>query len=130
MFPSVNPTSTAAWKRLQQQFQQKKNLSIKQLFESDPERFSKYSLSFGDFLFDYSKNIVDRQILDDLLELAKDCKLNNAIEAFFKGEIINATEKRAVLHTALRNFSGNPIKNEGNDVMPDVKAVLSQMENC
>jgi glucose-6-phosphate isomerase len=130
MFPSVNPTTTLAWKALQDQYQQKQKLSIRSLFDNDPYRFDNFSVKYGDLLFDYSKNIIDNEILATLLQLAKECRLEDAVNAFFSGEMINATEKRAVLHTALRNFSGQPVYNEGKDVMPDVKAVLDQMKEC
>ncbi len=129
MFPSINPTTTNAWTALQDQYTNKKNLSIRQLFETDAARFDKYSITYGDLLFDYSKNIIDDEILKLLFHLAEECKLSEAVRAFFDGEIINTTENRAVLHTALRNFSGQPVLNEGKDVMPDVKAVLAQMKN-
>ena len=128
MLPKINPTTTASWKSLQQHFVEMQNVHMKTLFESDGERFSKYSLTTGDILFDYSKNIITEKTIQLLIELAKDCRLTTAIEAMFNGEKINETENRAVLHTALRNFSGKPVISDGKDVMPEVKAVLSQMK--
>ena len=128
MFPSVNLTETTAWKKLQQNFEQKKNNNIKSLFDADATRFSKYSLQLENILFDFSKNNVDDETLAILLELAEECKLKDAIEAMYAGEKINKTEDRAVLHTALRNFSNKPVLFEGKDVMPDIKAVLAQMK--
>jgi glucose-6-phosphate isomerase len=105
-----------------------KNISIKQLFSEDDKRFEKYSLQFDDILFDYSKNIVSADTLQKLLRLAEECGVKEAIAAMFNGEIINETENRAVLHTALRNFSRKPVLSEGADVMPLVKKVLRKMK--
>ena len=102
---------------------------MKNLFESNPKRFENYSLHGNEFLFDYSKNIITDKTLELLFQLANECQLTQAIEAMFNGEKINETEKRAVLHTALRNFSNRPVMVDGKDVMPDVKAVLSHMKN-
>src|ERR1700749_3155685 len=104
MFPKVNPTTTAAWKALAAHHEEIKKSSIKDLFKSDNSRFSKYSLTHGDILFDFSKNQVDEKTLTLLLQLASESKVKEAIEAMFSGEKINKTEDRAVLHTALRNF--------------------------
>ncbi len=129
MFPSINPTTTLAWQALQQHFNLFEQVQMKDLFFNDPERFDKFSLQLEDILFDYSKNIITENTVEVLLELANDCKLKAAIEAMFTGEKINATERRAVLHTALRNFSGKPVLQEGKDVMPDVQAVQEHMKN-
>ena len=130
MFYGINPTQTQAWKKLTEHFEATKNRTLKELFAKDPNRFDEYSLSIGngDILVDYSKNIFDKTTLDLLLELAKETKLEDNIKAMFDGEIINRTEGRAVLHTALRNFSGNPVYVDGKDVMPGVKAVLEKMK--
>ncbi len=126
MFPSINPTDTIAWSVLQAKFENVK--PIKELFAADEERFKKYSLQFEDILFDFSKNTITDDILQTLLSLAEECGLADAIPAMFAGEKINKTEDRAVLHTALRNYSGKPVLQDGTDVMPDVNAVLAQMK--
>ena len=82
----------------------------------------------GDILFDYSKNIITEKTIGLLLQLAEECKLKTAVEAMFSGEKINATEDRAVLHVALRNFSDSPVMADGKDVMPEVRRVLKQMK--
>ncbi|MBQ4245973.1 MAG: glucose-6-phosphate isomerase, partial [Succinivibrio sp.] len=130
MFYGINPTQTEAWKKLTAHFEATKNRTIKDLFNQDPSRFDKYSLTIadGDIVADYSKNIVDETTLNLLLDLAKETKLKENIDAMFSGEIINRTEGRAVLHTALRNFSGNSVLVDGKDVMPGVKAVLDKMK--
>ncbi|MEO5782555.1 MAG: glucose-6-phosphate isomerase, partial [Ginsengibacter sp.] len=128
MFPKINPTTTPSWKLLQQHYEEMKNVHLKDLFREDRDRFKKYSLSVTDILLDYSKNIITDKTLQLLLQLAEECELQSAIQAMFNGEKINETENRAVLHTALRNFSGKPLLLDGKDVMPDVQKVLSQMK--
>lgn len=130
MFPSIHPTATKAWQQLQQHAADMKQTHMRALFAADPQRFRSFSLQFEDILFDYSKNILNAQSLQLLQELARECKLEEAIKAMFQGEKINATEQRAVLHTALRNVSGQPVLLDGKDVMPEVNAVLKQMEDC
>lgn len=130
MFKDVNPTQTAAWKALSEHFAQTKGRTIKDLFAADPERFKKFSLALGDeLLVDFSKNIVDEKTMSLLLDLARECDVPSDIEAMFTGEKINRTEDRAVLHTALRNFSGKPVYVDGKDVMPDVQKVLAKMKD-
>lgn len=128
MLPKINPATTAAWQSLQAHAEEIKQTHIKDLFKNDAERFTKYSLSDGDILFDYSKNRINEKTLSLLLELAEECKLKEAIEAMFNGNPINETEKRAVLHVALRNFSKSPMLAQGEDVMPAVKKVLNKMK--
>jgi glucose-6-phosphate isomerase len=99
------------------------------LFGRDPDRFSKFSQGFEEMTVDYSKNIITRETLGLLIELAQECRLKDAIERMFSGDKINETERRPVLHVALRNRSNTPIYVEGNDVMPEVNAVLKQMEH-
>lgn len=129
MLPKINPTETESWKLLQQHFEEMKNVHIKDLFMEDPERFQKYSFALPEIVCDFSKNIVSDTTLRLLLQLAEECGLRDAINAMFDGEKINGTEGRSVLHTALRNFSEEPVFSEGKDVMPEVKKVLEQMKN-
>jgi len=100
---------------------------IRAAFAADPERFSRYSTTLGDFLFDYSKCAVNDAVLEALETLAKEAGVEKKRDAMFAGEIINITEERAVLHTALRNRSNTPVLVDGKDVMPDVNAVLDAM---
>lgn len=127
MIPKINPTKTKAWKRLKEHYRSAKGLSLKELFERDKDRFSKFSLYFEDMLVDYSKNLITKETMKLLFELARQCRLGDAIEAMFNGERINETEDRAVLHVALRNRSNRPIYVDGKDVMPEVNEVLEQM---
>jgi glucose-6-phosphate isomerase len=131
MFPAVSPHNTSAWKSLQKHYQDSmRQTQIKELFEKDPNRFKNFSLQLGNLLFDYSKNILTAETLSLLLSLAEECQLKEAMMAMFNGEAINATESRAVLHTALRNFSNQPVLTVGQDVMPDVRKVLGDMKAC
>ena len=129
MFPKVNPTKTAAWKKLYDHHKEMKHVSMKDLFREDGERFKKYSLAVPDIIFDYSKNLVNDETKKLLLELAYECELHKAIKAMFRGELINETEGRSVLHTSLRNFSEKPVLSEGKDVMPDVIKEREHMKN-
>jgi glucose-6-phosphate isomerase len=129
MLPRVNPTTTQAWFLLKKHHENEMSRKkMKDLFASDPERFKKFSLCLEDLVFDYSKNIINENTLQLLLQLAEECKLKDAIPEMFAGVKINETEHRAVLHTALRNFSDTPILADGKDVMPLIKKVLNQME--
>lgn len=127
-FPTIHPQQTQAWKSLAEYYPVIRDKKIKQLFRDNPARFDQYSISFEDIFFDYSKNIVDEKALTLLIQLANESRLKDAIEAMFNGEKINQTENRAVLHTALRNFSGEPVVTDGKDVMPDVQKVWAQMK--
>jgi glucose-6-phosphate isomerase len=127
MLPKINPKKTRSWKRLKEHYGVMKNRPMAGLFHQEPERFSRFSIRFEDFLLDYSKNIITRETIRLLLALARECKLKEATEKMFTGDEINETEKRPVLHVALRNRSNNPIEVNGRDVMPEVNAVLEQM---
>ena len=129
MFPKINPTSTPAWHALQNHFSKTKTVPLKELFKADAKRFDWFSTQLDDILFDYSKNNITTETLQLLFQLANECKLPDAIDAMFTGEKINGTENRAVLHTALRNFSDDPVAVDGIDVMPDVKKVLEQVNS-
>ena len=129
MLPSINPTTTKAWKALEAYFAKFDGTQMKDLFAKDGERFNKYSMRFEDILLDYSKNRIDDKVMSLLIQLAEECGLKKAIESQFSGERINVTEDRSVLHIALRNRSNTPIMVDGKDVMPDVNAVLDQMKD-
>jgi glucose-6-phosphate isomerase len=129
MLPKINPSTTDAWKSLTEHASEIKAVKMKQLFATDSSRFEKYHIQLGDILFDYSKNIATDKTWKLLLQLAKETKVKEAINAMFKGDVINETENRAVLHTALRNFSKEPVLADGADVMPDVKKVLRKMKS-
>jgi glucose-6-phosphate isomerase len=128
MLPNIDFTSTQSYKYLTDHYIDIVSKSLKELFESDNERFEKFSLQFEDILLDYSKNRIDEQTLALLQQLARECGVNKAIEAMYSGEKINVTEGRPVLHIALRNRSNTPILVDGKDVMPDVNRVLDHMK--
>jgi glucose-6-phosphate isomerase len=128
MFPKIVPTRTRAWQQLVDHSATMKQLRISALFRKDPHRFKSFSQTLDDIVFDYSKNLIDTDTRSLLIELANECGVKNAIDAMFAGERINATEDRAVLHTALRNLSDKPVVTDGKDVMPDVRRVLEQMK--
>lgn len=130
MLPKINPAQTKTWKKLDAHHSWMLGARIRKLFDGDPDRFGKFSLQLEDILFDYSKNIISEETIELLLELADECKVKEAIEAMFTGAHINETEDRAVLHTALRNFSGKPVMDNGKNVMPEVKAELDKMKKC
>lgn len=128
MLDKKNPVRTAAWKGLKAHFSAMKDRQMKDLFIEDPDRFNNYSIHFEDIIVDYSKNIINDETLRLLLDLAKETGIERAIEKMFSADRINETENRAVLHTALRNRSNTPVILNNKDVMPEVNAVLGQME--
>jgi glucose-6-phosphate isomerase len=129
MLERINPTSTQAWFVLKKHFEEEMNRKqMKDLFAADPNRFNQYSITASDILFDYSKNIVTDKTLQLLFQLANECGLSKAIAAQFEGKAINETENRAVLHTALRNFSGAPVMVDEQDIMPEILRVQKQMK--
>jgi len=128
MLAKIDPTTTKAWQLLQEHAASMKNVHLRNLFLEDGERFKRFSVQTDELLFDYSKNLVTSRTLELLLQLAGECRLKEAREAMFKGDLINETEHRAVLHTALRNFSGRPVYTEGKDVMPGVNKALRKIK--
>jgi glucose-6-phosphate isomerase len=128
MLPAIKPAETEAWRLLTGHYLEMQATHLRELFAEDPARFDKFSLLFEDILVDYSKNLVNDDTIKMFIALAKECELDEAILAMFNGQRINQTEKRPVLHIALRNRSNKPVMVEGVDVMPEVNAVLKQME--
>ena len=120
-------TVSKAWKSLEAHKEVMAALHMRDLFSADPRRFQRFSLRFGDVLLDYSKNIVTGETMRLLRDLAVQADLPGWIQRMFAGDKINTTEKRAVLHVALRNRSNRPILVDGTDVMPCVNAVLDRM---
>ena len=122
-------TQLPAWQALERHLPEIAKLHMRDLFAQDPGRFQRFSLQFDDILFDYSKNRITQETLGLLLALAHESGLNDQIQSMFRGDKINLTEDRAVLHVALRNRSNEPISVDGHDVMPDVNRVLQQMRH-
>jgi glucose-6-phosphate isomerase len=117
--PKINPTQTKAWQQLQAHFASIRETHMNTLFQNDATRVDTFSISWDDFYIDYSKNRITSETMTELLKLAKEVNLSEAIKAQFAGETINQTEGRAVMHTALRDF-GN--------MKPEVKATLDQIK--
>lgn len=118
----------SAYKHLHKHSEIMKQITMRDLFNHDPDRFSKYSFEFEDILFDFSKNIINDDTFKLLIKLAEESNLQKKINDMFGGERINNTENRAVLHTALRNITNEPVRADGKDIMPQIKAVLAQMK--
>jgi glucose-6-phosphate isomerase len=127
--PKINPSQTAAWQKIQDHFEKMNQTSMKDLFASDSERASKFHIQWNDFLVDYSKNIANQETLDLLLQLANEVQLKQAISSYFEGDIINQTENRAVLHTALRAKETAKVMVDGVNVMPEIYSVKNKIKN-
>jgi len=127
MLKKQNPTKLKTWQELQNHYSRIKDVHMRDLFDEEPHRFEKYILEFEDILLDYSKNRITDETIDLLTKLADEMELKNAILQMFRGDKINETENRAVLHTALRNRSNFPVEVDGRDVMPAVNRVLKKM---
>ena len=125
---TINPTTTTAWKNLQAHFESIQHTSIKELFEANAKRFEQFSIQYPSLLVDYSKNRINEETIQLLVDLAKETGVDKAIQQMFNGETINVTEGRAVLHTALRNRSNEEVLVDGKDVMPQINEVLEQMK--
>ena len=113
--------------QLQKHAEEIKNIHMRDLFASDSDRFNKFHATFNDFLLDYSKNNITQETMDLLMQMAKEADLQGATKKMFSGERINTTENRPVLHIALRNRDNHPIFVDGQDVMPQINAVLDKM---
>jgi len=120
-------TELPEWQALQTHYQATKDVHLRQLFADDPERGQRFSLQVGDIYADYSKNRVNDETLQLLFQLARAREVETLRDAMFAGEKINTTENRAVLHTALRNQGHEHINVDGEDVLPEVRAVLKRM---
>ncbi|HMK43042.1 MAG TPA: glucose-6-phosphate isomerase [Dissulfurispiraceae bacterium] len=129
MLKRTNPTRTQSWAKLREHHKKVDSLHMKDMFKADEARFQKFSVQFNGIILDYSKNRITEETMDLLLGLAREIDLSDAIEKMFSGDIINETEGRAVLHTALRNRSDKAVLVDGKDVMPDVKLVLAKMKD-
>ncbi|WP_055447494.1 glucose-6-phosphate isomerase [Lacinutrix mariniflava] len=127
--PSINPTTTKAWKALQNHFDDVKQVNIKELFSSDKQRADNFKIDWEDFYVDFSKNRITKETFKLLLELADQVKLKEAITAYYSGDIINKTENRAVLHTALRGKESDVVLVDEKNVMPEIFAVKAKMKD-
>lgn len=125
---TINPTGTEAWKKLQNHYKDIQGTSMQELFQADNSRAEKFNLKWNDFLIDYSKNNINQETISLLLELADTIGVKNAISDYFNGELINQTENRAVLHTALRAKESAVIKVDGENVIPEVYSVKNKIK--
>ena len=124
---STNPTTTIAWKKLSEHFSVMQNQEMKSLFLQDANRTEKFHIKWNDFLLDFSKNRISEETMALLVELANEMQLNEAIISYFSGDLINATEKRAVLHTALRSKEES-ILVEGKNIIPEIQQAKKQIK--
>jgi len=125
---SINPTTTKSWQLLHKHFEEMQEVSMQDLFAKDSQRAQKMHIQWQDFLLDYSKNIITQETVNYLLDLANEVQLKDAIQKYFSGDIINQTENRSVMHTALRAPGNKSILIDGKDVMEDINWVKSQIK--
>jgi len=127
--PKTNPSKTRSWKHLDQHFNEIKDFQIKQWFKENPERANSFSITWDDFLVDFSKNRIDDKGFELLLNLAEEVKLKESISKYFKGDSINETEKRAVLHTALRAPKDAEVFVDGENIIPGIHDIQNEINN-
>ncbi|MHC9088960.1 glucose-6-phosphate isomerase [Tenacibaculum sp. IMCC1] len=125
---NINPTETKAWERLTKHFNEAKSYELKELFRKNKNRKDEFSILLDELSVDYSKNRITQETIDLLISLAEEVELKEAIEKYFSGDKINATENRAVLHTALRSSTDLPVFVGGKDVKPKIKTALRKMK--
>ena len=123
-----NPTATLSWKKLEGHYEKMKIASMQEMFSNDKTRTDKFNLQWNDFLIDYSKNIISQETIAILIELANEMGLKAAIQDYFDGVVINQTENRAVLHTALRAKSDAVVRVNGQNVIPEIQEVKEKMK--
>lgn len=126
---TINPTTTKSWKKLEEHFNNVKDVHMKQWFAQDAERANKMTIKWEDFYVDYSKNRITEETLNLLLELANEVDLKDAISKYFEGDIINETEGRAVLHTALRAPKTAEVFVDGENVIPEIYSVKEKIKD-
>jgi glucose-6-phosphate isomerase len=122
-----NPTQTEAWKKLTTHFNEMSSFSIQKAFAEHPDRKANFSIDFNDLSVDYSKNRITEKTLGLLVALADELQLKDAIDKYFSGDKINVTEGRAVLHTALRSTTEDPVLVDGKDIKPHIKKTLRKI---
>ena len=126
---NINPTTTIAWGKLNEHFHEVKDIHLKELFKNNPNRQNDLQIDFKDFHVDFSKNRITKKTLNLLVDLANEVDLKDAIKQYFSGEKINETEKRAVLHTALRDFSEEEIFVDDIAIKPAIKSTLDKIQS-
>ena len=117
------------WKKLEKLAKKMRKVEMRDMFEKDDKRAEKYTLELENMLVDFSKNRINDKVFKALIALAKKAKIRNKIMDMFEGKKINITENRAVLHVALRNRENTPIYVDGENVMPEINAVLAKIKS-
>ncbi|KEQ16462.1 glucose-6-phosphate isomerase [Endozoicomonas numazuensis] len=125
MTPLKHLSTSSSLETLQQKMA---GTHLRELFAADKNRFERYSLEAAGLFLDYSKNLINDDVMSSLMKMAEEARLPEAIQAMFRGEKINYTEQRAVLHTALRNFGTDPVMVDGEDVMPKIRDTHERMK--
>src|SRR6185503_15775630 len=120
-------TNRQSWKALGTHYESMRNVHLRELFADDPKRGERFTLEAAGLFLDYSKNRITDETVSLLCQLARECGLESRIEAMFRGDRINVTERRAVLHVALRMPRSESVVVDGTDVVADVHAVLDRM---
>lgn len=126
--PKINPTTTQAWKKLSDHYTQTKENHITSLFSKEANRATDFSIKWNDFLVDFSKNRITKETMQLLLQLADEVNLKDAIGSCFGADVINETEGREVLHTALRAKESDIVKVDGDNVIPEVYQVKQHIK--
>lgn len=125
---AINPTQTQSWKNLENHFSEIKDVHLKTLFKANPNRAEQFTAKWQDFYVDFSKNRITKATLSQLINLANELDLKDAIKKYFSGDLINATEGRAVLHTALRASRASEVMVQGKNVVPEVYEVREKIK--
>ncbi|TYP77054.1 glucose-6-phosphate isomerase [Aquimarina intermedia] len=126
--PTINPTTTKAWKALSDHYNEFQDTSLQELFKQHPSRGEEFAIEWKNFYVDYSKQRINNTTINLLVDLAKETGLERAIKSYFDGDAINVTENRAVLHTALRAPASQTIQLDNKDIVADVHAVKQKMK--
>ena len=124
-----NPTKTKAWEKLIAHYEQIKNVHLKEFTTNQPNRKEEFSLQFQDLEVNFSNNRISEETLQLLLQLAQETDLKDAIQKYFSGDIINVTENRAVLHTALRDKTSQKIELNQENIIPEISKTLQKIED-
>jgi glucose-6-phosphate isomerase len=123
----TNPVDLAAWKALAAHHDDVKTISLRELFASDESRFETFQLNAAGIFLDYSKNHLSNTTHNLLVDLAEACGVRSRLQCMFDGEIVNPTEGRPALHTALRNRDEKPVQVAGENVLPAIRDVLDRL---
>ncbi|SDS43495.1 glucose-6-phosphate isomerase [Gramella sp. MAR_2010_147] len=126
---NINPTTTKAWKELEDHYKKIKDEHMKDMFMNEEKRAEKFTIQWEDFYVDYSKNRITEDTRSLLLQMAEECHLKDAIDSYFGGDAINKTENRPVLHTALRADKNADIKVRDENVVPEVQDVKARIRD-